>query len=208
ALALRGPRPPGPLVERPAGGVDRPLRVGRLGVRSGGDHLAGRRVEHVETAPVERVDPLAVDVVLQLLHHERPPIALNLDSAYRTPRTRRRLPPSGHGTVDPLPVGPLPLALQVLEELWIVRLRRGVVDHRDVRVPALVHDGERDLLALLRHQHVRAAVAWHRRHPRVLQVSEEIAELAGLDLHPAEGPEHRGLPSREPGAYAGSPLRR
>ena len=69
AFAFRGPGPPGAVVERPSCGANRRVDVGLLRVRRGSDHLAGRRVEHVEALAVTRVDPGPVDVVLQRVGH-------------------------------------------------------------------------------------------------------------------------------------------
>ncbi len=64
-LALRHRRPRTG-IERGAGGIDRRVHIGGLGIGSGRQNLAGRRLEDVEATTVAGVDPLPVDVVLKV----------------------------------------------------------------------------------------------------------------------------------------------
>ncbi len=57
-------------VEGPSRGGDRAIDVGRAAGADPGEGLFGRRVDHVDRGRLERVDPGAVDVKLEVIGHK------------------------------------------------------------------------------------------------------------------------------------------
>ncbi len=74
-----------PLGQRGTGCLDDPLDVLLRSARDLGDRLAGGRVQNLHRSALDRVDPLAADVVLRLVHgdaHFKPPSPASMASGW------------------------------------------------------------------------------------------------------------------------------